>query len=92
MYLHIGNDYIVNSRNIVGIFDIENSSTSAQTRDYLAAAEKNKRVTYCTYELPKSFVVCFDDKTLEERVYISQLSCATLLKRSKKAAFKEFPL
>ncbi len=92
VYLHIGNDYIVNSRNIVGIFDIENSSTSALTRDYLAAAEKNKRVTYCTYELPKSFVVCFDDKTLEERVYISQLSCATLLKRSKKAAFKEFPL
>ncbi len=92
VYLHIGNDYIVNSRNIVGIFDIENSSTSALTRDYLAAAEKNKRVTYCTYELPKSFVVCFDDKTLEERVYISKLSCATLLKRSKKAAFKEFPL
>lgn len=83
MYLHIGNDYMINSRNIVGIFDIENSSTSALTRDFLAAAEKNKRVIYCTYELPKSFVVCFDDKTLEERVYISQLSCATLLKRYK---------
>lgn len=81
MYLHLGNDYIVNYRNIVGIFDIENSSTSALTRDFLSAAEKNKRVTYCTYELPKSFVVCFDDKNLEERVYISQLSCATLLKR-----------
>ncbi|MBQ8967363.1 extracellular matrix regulator RemB [Ruminococcus sp.] len=92
MYLHIGNDFIVNSRNVVGIFDIENSSTSAITRDYLAAAEKNRRVIYCTYELPKSFVVCFDENTLEERVYISQLSCATLLKRSKKAAFKEFSL
>ena len=83
MYLHIGNDYIINSKNIVGIFDLENSSTSAITRDYLGSAEKNKHVTYCTYELPKSFVVCFDDKTLEERVYISQLSCATLLKRYK---------
>ena len=81
MYLHLGNEYIVNYKNIVGIFDIENSSTSALTRDFLSAAEKSKRVTYCTYELPKSFVVCFDDKTLEERVYISQLSCATLLKR-----------
>lgn len=83
MYLHLGNDYIVNYKNIVGIFDIENSSTSALTRDFLSAAEKNKRVTYCTYELPKSFVVYFDEKTLEERVYISQMSCATLLKRYK---------
>ncbi|MBP3798135.1 MAG: DUF370 domain-containing protein [Ruminococcus sp.] len=84
MYLHIGNDYIVNVKNIVGIFDIENSSTSAITRDFLSAAEKNKRVTYCTYELPKSFIVCFDDKTLEEKVYVSQLGVATLLKRYKK--------
>lgn len=84
MYLHIGNDYIVNSRDIVGIFDIENSSTSAITRDFLSAAEKNKRVIYCTYELPKSFVVCFDNDTLEEKVYISQLGCATLLKRYRK--------
>lgn len=84
MYLHIGNDYIVNVKNIVGIFDIENSSTSAITRDFLSAAEKNKRVTYCTYDLPKSFIVCFDDKTLEEKVYVSQLGVATLLKRYKK--------
>ena len=84
MYLHIGNEYIVNVKNIVGIFDIENSSTSAITRDFLSAAEKNKRVTYCTYELPKSFIVCFDDKTLEEKVYVSQLGVATLLKRYKK--------
>ena len=83
MYLHIGNDYMVNSRDIVGIFDIENSSTSGITRDYLANAEKNRRVTYCTYELPKSFVVCFDNGTLEEKVYVSQLNCATLLKRYK---------
>ena len=87
MYLHIGNDYIINSRNIVGIFDLDNSSTSADTRDYLANAEKNKRVVYCTYELPKSFVVCFDDIDLEEKVYISQLNCATLLKRYK-ASFR----
>lgn len=81
MYLHIGDDFLVNSREIVGIFDIENSSTSAITRDFLACAEKNKRVIYCTYELPKSFVVCFDDSTLEEKVYVSRLNCATLLKR-----------
>jgi hypothetical protein len=37
----------------------------------------------CTYEMPKSFVVCLD-KDFTETVYISQMSCATLLKRSKR--------
>ena len=69
MYLHLGNDFMVNTKEIIGIFDIENTSVS-----------KKKRVVNCTYEMPKSFVVCLDcDFT--ETVYISQMSCQTLLKR-----------
>lgn len=83
MYLHLGNDHIVRTREIIGIFDLENSSVSANTRDFLAAAERNRRVIYCTYEMPKSFVVCLDEE-LTETVYISQMSCATLLKRFKR--------
>lgn len=83
MFLHLGNDNIVNIGNIVGIFDIENTSVSKVTKEFLSKAEKNKRVIYCTYELPKSFVVCLDDE-LTETVYISQMSCATLLKRYNK--------
>ena len=81
MYLHLGNDYIVNEKDIVGIFDLEKSSVSKYTRDYLSEATKQKRVINCTYELPKSFVVTLDEE-LTERVYVSQLNCATLKKRS----------
>ena len=80
MYLHIGNDYCVRTDEIVGIFDLENTSISKHTKEYLANAERLGRVIYTTYELPKSFVVCFDD-SLSERVYISQLACSTLKKR-----------
>lgn len=83
MYLHIGNDFLVRTRDIIGIFDIENTSVSKLTKDFLNTAEKNKRVVYCTYELPKSFVVCLDSD-FTEKVYISQMSCATLLKRFRK--------
>lgn len=82
MYLHLGNDYIVNIKEIVGIFDIENTSTSQITKNYLNQASKKKRVVSCTYEMPKSFVICLD-KDLTETVYISQLACSTLLKRFK---------
>lgn len=83
MLLHLGNDYTVNTKNIVGIFDIENTSTSQITKDFLNESAKKKRVVNCTFEMPKSFVVCID-KDLTETVYISQMSCATLLKRYKK--------
>ena len=80
MFLHLGNDHIVNVREVVGIFDLEKSSVSKYTKDYLSNATKQGRVVNCTYELPKSFVVTLDDE-LTERVYISQLACSTLAKR-----------
>ncbi|MBR1422183.1 MAG: DUF370 domain-containing protein [Ruminococcus sp.] len=76
MFLHLGNDYIVNTKDITGIFDIEKSSVSRDTRDFLNSAAKNNKVISCSYEMPKSFIVCADG-----RIYISQLSCATLMKR-----------
>lgn len=80
MYLHIGNDYSVREKDIVGIFDLENTSISKFTKEYLANAEKLGRVIYTTYEMPKSYIVCFDE-SLTEKVYISQLACSTLKKR-----------
>lgn len=80
MYLHLGNDFMVNVKEIIGIFDIENTSTSKITKDFLNNASKTKQVVNCTYEMPKSFVVCMD-KDFTEKIYISQMSCATLLKR-----------
>jgi len=81
MYLHLGNDFIVNEKDIIGIFDLEKSSVSKYTRDYLSNATRQKRVINCTEEMPKSFIVTLD-KELTERVYISQLACMTLKKRS----------
>lgn len=84
MYLHTGNDFCIRTNELIGIFDLENTSVSRHTKDYLANAAKQKRVIYTTSELPKSFILCFDEKQLTERVYISQLACSTLKKRYEK--------
>lgn len=84
MFLHLGNDRIVNEKDIIGVFDLEKTSVSKLTRDYLSNATKQKRVVNCTDEMPKSFVVTLD-KELTEKVYISQLNCATLFKRSRRS-------
>lgn len=81
MYLHLGQDTVVRLRDIVGIFDMENATISKNTRRFLADAQKGGRVCSVSPDLPKTFVVCMDEKG-SETVYISQISSATLLKRT----------
>ncbi len=82
MYIHIGNEKIVKQEEIIGIFDLESTTISKRTRDFLTKAEKKGEVITVSYELPKSFVLC-SKKRREQTVYISQLSSNTLLKRSE---------
>lgn len=80
MFLHIGQDVIINQKDILGIFDMDTATVSKHTRDLLKEAEKKGEVITVTYELPKSFIICTENK--ERRIYLSQLSTATLLKRT----------
>lgn len=81
MYLHLGLDKVVTFDEIIGIFDLDTTTVSKRTRDYLAKAEKAGIVENVCYDIPKSFIVCMD-KNGNERVYISQISSTTLLKRT----------
>ena len=58
MYLHLGNDTIIRKNDIIGIFDLESSTLSHKTREFLSNAEKKGRVVNVSAELPKSFVLC----------------------------------
>ncbi len=81
MYLHLGQDTVITTKSIIGIFDIDRCTVSKKTRDYLAEAEKRGSVINVSYELPKSFIVCKENGRVT--VYISQLSSKTLYKRHK---------
>ena len=81
MYLHLGQDTVVRDCDIIGIFDLDITTQSIRTRNYLNTAEKRGEVRYVTEDLPKSFVVA--GQRASQRVYISQRSTATLLKRSQ---------
>ncbi|MBE6780015.1 MAG: DUF370 domain-containing protein [Clostridia bacterium] len=77
MYIHLGNEIVVKEDEIVGIFDLDTTTVSKHSRKFLEISEKQKKVINVSYELPKSFVV-----TKDKKVYISQISTATLQKRS----------
>ena len=40
MYLHLGNETIIRTKDIIGIFDLDSTTVSKRSRDYLAKAEK----------------------------------------------------
>ena len=80
MYIHLGNEISLKKKNIVGIFDIENTTISKNTGHLLENATKEGRVVNVSYEMPKSFIVSMENG--REIVYISQISVATLRKRA----------
>lgn len=81
MYLHLGMDKVINFDDIIGIFDLDTTTVSKNTRNYLAKAEKAGIVENVCYDLPKSFIVC-RNKNGEDKVYIAQISSTTLQKRT----------
>ena len=80
MYIHLGQETVVWSKDVIGIFDLDTSTVSKHTRDFLSKAQKSGEVINVTYELPKSFVLC--NNSGKNRVYISQISTSTLQRRA----------
>ena len=56
-YLHIGMNVMVDPRRVIGIFDLDNTSTSKLTRRFLDGAEKEGVVQSACEDIPRSFVV-----------------------------------
>ncbi len=80
MYLNIGSDMAVRDSSIIGIFDLDNTSVSKRTQEFLNRAEQEGQVVPCD-DLPKSFVLTAEYGM--DRLYLTSLSPSTLEKRMK---------
>lgn len=93
MYLHLGQNVVIRQREIIGIFDMDNTTVSRETRSFLTKAEKKKQVRYVNMELPKSFVVCDPARRVRSRqtptVYVAQVAPRTLYKRVQQTDLTE---
>ena len=85
MYLHLGQSVVVPESDVIGIFDLDNTTGSHITRKFLGDAEKAGCVVNVSDELPRSFIVSGKDNDVT--VYLSQLSPQTLLKRTETMRF-----
>ena len=86
LYFHAGQDFVLNTRDVIGVFDLDTAGASRRTEEYFRHVESEGAVVdLCAPgTLPKSFLVTdFPDET----IYISQLSPAALKKRAEKLEF-----
>lgn len=82
MYINIGGDMALRDRSIIGIFDLDETSLSKKTMEFLKSAEQEGGLISVTDDIPKTFLVT--EEYGMERVYFTQLSGATLEKRITK--------
>lgn len=80
MYIHLGQNTAVRLKNVVAVFDMENTTVSKNSRGFLEHAQRNGQIITVSDELPKTYVVCTENG--DTKVYISPVSSSTLLKRT----------
>ncbi len=80
MYLFLGSDTAVPEQSVIGVFDLDNTTVAKSTREFLARAEREKRVVTVAEDLPRSFCVTGDERG--ERVWLLSVNPATIKKRA----------
>lgn len=57
MYILISQDKAITTDGILGIFDLDNTTVSKASREYINYAEKSGDCETVSFDLPKSFIV-----------------------------------
>ena len=89
MYIHIGGDVSVLKKSIIGIFDMDNTTISKWTRQFLKYSEEKENVVNVSDELPRTFIVTENERDKKIKVYISPISASTLQKRAEEYGLGE---
>ncbi|NOW21110.1 extracellular matrix regulator RemB [Clostridium saccharobutylicum] len=80
MFLHLGENVVVPIKDIIGIFDLQNTMYSSDTIQFLRLAEEDGFVERITEEKPKSFIIAEVDNM--SKIYLSPISSTTLTKKN----------
>ncbi|MFD2170649.1 extracellular matrix regulator RemB [Tumebacillus lipolyticus] len=76
MFIHLGGDVMVQSKDVIAIFDLKMKYSSDSTKEFLNVADEEGFVVTIDENESKSFVVT------TKKVYYSPISSLTLKKRA----------
>ncbi len=76
MYVNISTDFLVDSGEVQGIFDLDNTTVNPYTKEFLNKKQQENKIVYLVSDIPKSFILMRDGT-----VYVAELSPQVLKKR-----------
>ena len=80
MYLHIGNNKIVRTKDVIGIFDLDTATITKTGKDFINRMQRSGDVEYDDDDLPRSFVLIEENK--KYKVNLSRISSRGLVARA----------
>ena len=80
--MHLGCDTVVNTKDIISILDLESTSISKYSKEFLKIVEEEGFVRNVSDEIPRSVVIC--EEMGQSVVYITNISTKALAGRIKK--------
>ena len=57
MYVDIDTDSLVNGDDVVGIFDLDNTTVNKFTNEFLNKMQAEGKIEYLVSDIPKSFIL-----------------------------------
>ena len=82
MYLHVGEEVLVRTRDIIAILDIDSANSSPYMEEFINS--QKEQIVHLAKGTVKSIVVTGN------HIYYSPLASGTLKKRSQKLSVQEF--
>lgn len=77
MFLHLGEDTVVLTKDIIVIMDMDGATISKFSRELLRKGELDGNIVTVSSLLPRTIII-----TLDNKIYLSPVSANTLLKKS----------
>lgn len=79
MYIEIGENLSIRYQDIIGIFDLDSTTVKKKARDFLYRRQKEKKVVSVSNQIPRTFIVCNNEK-----VILTSVKSSTILQKIQK--------
>ena len=80
MFLHLGGDVVIPIKDIIAILDMESTTVSKITKEFLTTAEEEGFIENISHDIPKTFIITESNK--KSKIFLSPISSVTLFKRA----------
>ncbi|MBE6700943.1 MAG: DUF370 domain-containing protein [Ruminococcaceae bacterium] len=84
IFLFAGKSKSVKAGDIIGIFDMDTSTVSRVTRDFLFISQKRGQVENVCDDIPKAYIITSEKNKKNSKVIITQVASTTLKERLKR--------